>query len=82
VARTHYMITSRDRQARVIAPTTVVPEVAGGHTCVRMPSLAAGVDHYTIIEITTDRPQFHGTTYVHVALDHTNTPHVIGVWRS
>jgi hypothetical protein len=36
---------------------------------------------YTIIEVTTVRPDFRDTTYVHVARDSAGTLRVVGIWR-
>jgi hypothetical protein len=76
---TRYDITTFDRGGARLASTAVAG--AGAHTCAA-PTLAAGGDGYTIVEIATRRDHDAGRTLVHVARDPaTGAPRVIGIWR-
>ncbi|MDB4958960.1 MAG: hypothetical protein JWO36_6529 [Myxococcales bacterium] len=78
---TRYEITSYDRDQRPIAMRYELAPGARGRTCAPL-ALAGGFDGYTIVQIVTSRPEFTGTTRVHVARDpSSSTPRVIGVWR-
>jgi hypothetical protein len=78
---TRYELRSRDARGRVLTPANVITAMPNGQTCTRVPALADAPDSYTIVEVTTVRPDFRGTTYVHVARDTTGALHVVGVWR-
>jgi hypothetical protein len=61
-----------------------VPSVTatGARTCTGPITLDTQGDGYTIVELDTDRSDFGGTTFVHLARDPaTGTPRVIGIWR-
>jgi hypothetical protein len=79
---TRYALASHDWQARPVAPAVELA-AGGGHTCAPL-VLATPEDHagYTIVRITTARPEFRGETQLHVARDPVSrAPRVIGVWR-
>jgi hypothetical protein len=55
---------------------------ATGRTCARV-GLAADNDGYTIVRVSTTRPGFHGSTFLHLAREpETKTPRVIGIART
>ncbi|HET7503127.1 MAG TPA: hypothetical protein VFK02_19030 [Kofleriaceae bacterium] len=80
---TRYTITGFDFRARPVgAPITVAAD--GAHTCAPPLALApAGDDDgYTMLRVTTERPKFAGSTWVHLAREPgSGRPRVIGVWR-
>lgn len=78
---THYEVRARDARGRILAPAIVVAAMQSGHACTRVPALADAPDSYTVVEITTVRPDFRGTTYVHLARDPSGALHVVGIWR-
>jgi hypothetical protein len=78
---TTYAVERYDFAGRSVgAPIQLAPD-PDGHACTGALPLAADHDGYTIFEITTTRPGFTGTTFVHVARDPLGLPRVIGVWR-
>jgi hypothetical protein len=78
---TRYDLTRYDRQAREL-DTTTARGARDGRACVPL-ALTGERDGYTIIRITTARPGFSGSTFVHVARDPASgAPRVIGIWRA
>jgi hypothetical protein len=77
---TSYALTSYDAGGRRIGAVTV-PAVATGPTCTPDVIMSTAPDTYTIVKITTQRPTFSGSTFVHVARAPTGEWRVIGVWR-
>ncbi len=78
--QTRYAITRYDFGGRPLDART---NTAGysGHTCTSLP-LPRGTDGYTIVQISTLRSSFAGSTFVHVARDpSTQVARVIGLWR-
>ena len=79
-ATTHYEVTRYDRAAHKLGALGARGE-AGGRACVAL-TLDPGGDGYTMLDITTHRPDFTGSTFVHVARDPASgSPRVIGIWR-
>ena len=78
---TRYAIAARDRNGNALRPPALIAPPVDGHACVAAPALPADHDGYTIFEITTTRPGFSGSTYVHVARARDGNPRVIGIWR-
>ncbi|HTR52369.1 MAG TPA: hypothetical protein VMJ10_16765 [Kofleriaceae bacterium] len=78
---THYAISVFDKQGRAIAAPGVLAAALDGHTCMQAEKLGSDPDAYTIFQITTVRPDFQGTTYVHVARDYGGALRVVGIWR-
>jgi hypothetical protein len=77
---THYTFTFYDRNGKQLGASTAAPN-ARGDACGAL-RLSAGHESYTIVRVETKRPNFAGTTYVHVARDpRTLVPRVIGIWR-
>ena len=77
---THYELASYDRQGRALGRTVIAAPGAGA--CTRGAIVSAAADGYTIVKITTLRPEYAGSTFVHVARDpRSGAWHVIGVWR-
>ena len=73
---TLYRLTPVDANGHPMAGGIEIAAAADGHTCAPLPQVAA--PGYSIVEVRTIRPGFHGgTTHVHVQADH-----VIGVWRN
>jgi hypothetical protein len=81
-ATTRYALQRYDFAGAAQDGTIVLTPDGRGHACSGPLSLAPGMDGYTIIRLDTQRADFAGTTYVHVARDPASgTPRVIGVWR-
>ena len=78
---TRYVVTPHDAAGSAIGAMVPMTAGPGGHTCLNLPPLAGGGEGYTIFELTTVRPAFRGSTYVHVARDPRGAAHVIGIWR-
>jgi hypothetical protein len=79
---TSYELVTRDTKDRVVGPTVQIVGSPSGHTCVRLPALAANRG-YLIVEVSTKRPGVRGTTKVHVARGGSlDQPRVIGIWRT
>ncbi|HUJ60001.1 MAG TPA: hypothetical protein VLX92_15960 [Kofleriaceae bacterium] len=81
---TTYAIRRYDFAGRTLGPTTGAAAGLDGHACTPPLALVDPSDHggYTIVEVATDRPRFHGKTLIHVARDPASgAPRVIGVWR-
>jgi hypothetical protein len=72
---TRYELASYDRDARPLAGSVITAAAADGRTCAPGPRAAAG-DGYTIVKLTTLRPEYAGSTLVHLARDPTS-----GMWR-
>jgi hypothetical protein len=79
---THYLVTARDANGHAIAAPELVGGTPDGHACTRLPAIAGTGDGYTIFEVTTLRPNFRRTTYVHAAHDGTGGLRIIGIWRA
>jgi hypothetical protein len=80
-AQTHYELASYDRYARPIG-RIVIAASPNGATCTRAVRVAGDGDGYTMVRITTSRPGFAGSTFVHLArAPGTGAWRVIGVWR-
>jgi hypothetical protein len=76
---TRYRLRRYDREGRLLAEHAIVAATA--RTCPPAILSEAG-DGYTIVELTTTRPGFSGSTLVHLARDPVSRePRVIGVWR-
>jgi hypothetical protein len=81
-AQTTYTVHPFDRRGRALDRPITVGAVRGGRTCAPLRAHAPDDEGYTIVRVTTARPRFRGTTYVHVARDPENgAPRVIGLWR-
>jgi hypothetical protein len=79
---TRYTISAFDRNARPLGVAASLGAASSGRTCTAPLTLPAADDGYTIVEITTTRPGFSGSTLVHLARDpRTQMPRVIGIWR-
>jgi hypothetical protein len=78
---TRYSISGRDRFGRKVGTAMSAVAERDGHTCVAVPPLAGQADRYTVLQVSTTRPDFQGSTYVHVARDAAGALRVIGVWR-
>ena len=75
---TRYRLRRYDREGRLLAEHAIVAATA--RTC--PPAILSEADGYTIVELTTTRPGFSGSTLVHLARDPVSRePRVIGVWR-
>jgi hypothetical protein len=82
-AATRYELASWDWSAKPVARGATA-DADEGRACGRI-AAAAGDDRagYTVIGVTTRRPGFTGTTYVHVGRDPvTHAPRVIGIYRT
>ena len=78
---TRYEMTRYDRDSRKLGAIGA-QGVSGGRACVAL-TLTADGDGYTIVKLTTTRPDFTGSTFVHVARDPVSgAPRVIGIWRT
>ena len=78
---TAYRVTSFDRSGTRLATGRIATGFAG-HTCTGALTTAGDRDAYTILEVTTLRPELAGRTLVHLARDHaTGELRVIGIWR-
>lgn len=82
-SRTNYRLTRYDVRGRALGPAVFVGATSTGRSCTGPlgpgPSDAEG---YTVVRIDTVRPNFKGTTDVHVARSPgTGAPRVIGIWR-
>ncbi|HEU4729624.1 MAG TPA: hypothetical protein VFT22_17130 [Kofleriaceae bacterium] len=78
---TRYRATRYDRNAHPLGEAGAHAE-AGGRSCVAL-ALAGDGDGYTVVRLETTRPDFTGTTFVHVARDPVSGgPRVIGIWRT
>lgn len=76
---TRYRLRRYDRDGRLLADDAFL--AATERTCPPAILPEAG-DGYTILELTTTRPGFSGSTLVHLARDPVSRePRVIGVWR-
>ena len=78
---THYAVAAHDPSGRPLGRATSVAAAASGRTCAALPAVSAQRDGYTVLEITTLRPGFRATTYVHIARGPGGAFRVIGVWR-
>jgi hypothetical protein len=79
--RTAYQATSYDRETRLLGAAAGRPNERG-RSCIPL-SLSPARDGYTMMSIQTNRPDFKGTTVVHIARDHaTRAPRVVGIWRN
>jgi len=79
---TQYLVTAYDAAGRAIAAPLGTLAAPDGHSCTRLPGIGGTGDGYTIFEITTIRPNFRRSTYVHAAHDGSGGLRVIGVWRA
>ena len=79
--QTRYELASYDRAARPLGRVAIAAG-PGGRTCTRAIAVATAGDGYTMVEITTRRAAYGGSTVVHLARDpQTGAWRVIGVWR-
>ena len=80
---TRYAITSYDWSARQVAAPVGVAGTRTGRACTHVAAAPATDDGgYTILRITTTRPDLSGETFVHLARDPASgIPRLIGVWR-
>jgi hypothetical protein len=79
---TTYSLVRHDRGGRAIGRPITIAANATGRTCAPV-ELAAGPEGYTIVRVSTARPGFRGSTYVHLAHEQeTGAPHVIGIVRT
>lgn len=80
-AQTHYELASYDRAGRQLG-RVLIQAAPNGATCTRDVHVASDGDGYTMVKITTSRPAFGGSTFVHLArAPGTGAWRVIGVWR-
>jgi hypothetical protein len=77
---THYQLQSYDKVGHAIGMVTI-PAAESGPTCTGDVIMSTAPDTYTIVKITTQRPDFAGSTFVHLAKAPTGEWHVIGIWR-
>jgi hypothetical protein len=78
---TRYTISATDRLGHRVGSALGISAAHDGHTCIATPPLAAQPDRYTVFEVATTRPGFHGSTNVHVARDRAGALRVVGLWR-
>jgi hypothetical protein len=78
---TEYVITPYDARGVRVGASAGYLSANAGRTCVPLGIATTSRDGYTVLEITTMRPQFRGTTYVHVARGADGAARVIGLWR-
>ncbi|MDB4953522.1 MAG: hypothetical protein JWO36_1091 [Myxococcales bacterium] len=79
---TRYTVTAFDRNQRPLGAGASLAAAPAGRTCTMPVTLSTDHDGYTILDITTTRPGFTGSTLVHLARDpSTQMPRVIGIWR-
>jgi hypothetical protein len=78
---TSYAVTRSDFAGHPLHGVVRTAPDPKGRACTPPLALATGHESYTIIEITTSRPGFTGSTHVHVAADSAGAPRVIGIWR-
>jgi len=78
-ATTRYDVTRFDRDERALGSTTA-GGAADGRSCIPL-ALSGDRDGYTMVKLTTTRPDFTGSTIVHVARDPSGAPSVVGIWR-
>jgi hypothetical protein len=76
---TQYTIDAFDHDTRSLG-RQMLNAVNGGRTCSEVP-VAETHSGYTIFEVSTSRPGFRGSTYVHIARDADGISRVIGIWR-
>ena len=79
-ANTRYELASYDWKGRPIGQITMTAPPSGP-ACSNDVVAATQHDGYTIVRIRTLRPEYAGTTFVHIARDPQGTWRVIGVWR-
>lgn len=79
---TQYLVTPHDAAGRAIGSPNMLVAAPGGHTCTELPGIGGTGDGYTIFEITTLRPSFRRSTYVHAAHDGSGGLRIIGIWRA
>jgi hypothetical protein len=78
---TTYTVTSYARDDRKLGSLTV-RALDGGVSCAPIQPSVTDPESYTIVKVETRRPDFKGTTYVHVARDPDAAKmRVIGIWR-
>jgi hypothetical protein len=77
---TTYTVATFDRHGQPIGSLDV--PATGDRTCTQHLTLASAPDAYTIVELTTRRSAFAGTTLVHIARDPASGAlRIIGIWR-
>jgi hypothetical protein len=82
-ATTKYEIQTFDIEAHQIAAPFLVHGVENGNICTSSVRYSGEISGYTIVQITTTRPGFRGTTLVHVARQPTTRRlRVVGLWRT
>jgi hypothetical protein len=78
---TTYTVTSYTRTNRRIGSVNV-RALDGGASCAPIQVALDDPESYTIVRIETRRPDFKGSTYVHIAQEpHSSAMRVIGIWR-
>jgi hypothetical protein len=80
-AQTEYVITPYDSRGARVGASAGYLGANAGRTCVPLGIATTSPDGYTVLEITTMRPRFRGTTFVHVARGPDGAARVIGLWR-
>jgi hypothetical protein len=78
---TEYVITPYDSRGVRVGASAGYLGASAGRTCVPLGIATTTRDGYTVLEITTMRPHFQGTTYVHLARGADGAAQVIGLWR-
>jgi hypothetical protein len=79
-AGTHYELASYDDAGGAIGTVTIAAAPAGP-TCTHDVIMSTAATGYTIVKITTQRPDYAGSTLVHLARGAAGQWQVIGVWR-
>jgi hypothetical protein len=82
-AQTRYRVTTHDAAGRTIGrPVELV--TTGVRTCTPPIEVAEDNNGYTVVELTTLRPGFRASTFVHLAprAAPRSRLHVIGIWRT
>jgi hypothetical protein len=76
-AAAHYTATAYDKTGRAISGPAIVQPTASGRTCTAL-VLAPGLDRYTIVKLEAPRQP---ATLVHLAVEASSAPRVIGLYR-
>jgi hypothetical protein len=82
-SETEYIITPFDVHGARVGAAAGYLGSASGHVCVPLGLATTTPNGYTVLELGTMRPRYHGSpTYVHVARGTDGAARVIGMWRS